>query len=79
MPTTVSDGSTGLKLLEAEMFADLAICPEDGRDGKTSSRHVDVTAFSAAPFGTGSVLSSTKCLNFNCLKPVESPQAQFID
>ena len=26
-----------------------SICPEDGRDGKTSSRHVDDTAVSAAP------------------------------
>ena len=75
----MSDGSTGLTLLEAEMFAVLAICPEDGRDGKTISRHEDATAVSAAPFGTESVLSSTKCLNFNCLKPVESPQAQFTD
>ena len=70
MPTAVSDGSTGLKLLEAEMFADLAICPEDGRDG---------SIFGCCPFWNGVGLVIHKCLNFNCLKPVESPQAQFID
>ena len=71
----MSVGSSGLKLLEAEMFADLAIYPNDGWDGKTSSWHVDATAVSAAPFGTESVLSFTMCLIFNCLKLVESPQA----
>ena len=54
------------------MFADLAICPVDGRDGKTSSRHVDATAVSAAPFWNGVGLVIHNVPVFNCLKPVES-------
>ena len=39
------------------MFADFAICPEDGKDGKTSSWHVDATAVSAALWnGVGLVI-----------------------
>ena len=42
-----------MTLLEAEMFAVLAICPEDGKDGKTISRHEDATAVFGCPFWNG--------------------------
>ena len=48
-----------------------AFCPEDGRSARSVPGMWLPWQF-WLPFGTESVLSSTMCLNFNCLKPVES-------